>query len=194
MKKAKICCVRCARWFLRARNSCVLAFDPSSLGAEPKRQRGKGATKTDATRAAGDLSQRVDETKNNDETSLGAPADKTLVTGLRFLSSKATTRILLELSQESKYEIRRLKEDPGKGIPPRIYIDILGAKTGACIDGIRCLPTTACCARFVSANIAPMWCALSSICKASARTTHFSLRIRTVWSSSFRGKKARSEC
>src|SRR5689334_17735953 len=57
-----------------------------------------------------------------------APSDKTLVTGLRFLSSKTTTRILLELSQETKYEIGRIKEDAGKGLPPRVYVDISNAR------------------------------------------------------------------
>ena len=128
MKKAKVC------WFVGRGGFCALVIAASLLSIRPawtqspKGSAVKKATKIDATRDAGDRLQRVDETKNNDETSLGAPADKTLVTGLRFLSSKATTRILLELSQESKYEIHRLKEDSVKGIPPRIYIDILGAK------------------------------------------------------------------
>jgi len=128
MKKAKIC------WFVVRGGFCALVIAASLLSIRPawtqspKGSAVKKATKIDATRDGGDRLQRVDETKNNDETSLGAPADKTLVTGLRFLSSKATTRILLELSQESKYEIHRLKEDSVKGIPPRIYIDILGAK------------------------------------------------------------------
>lgn len=55
------------------------------------------------------------------------PSDRTQVTGLRFLSSKAYTRVMLDLSQEAKFEIRQLKEDAAKGIPPRIYIDIAGA-------------------------------------------------------------------
>ncbi len=57
-----------------------------------------------------------------------APPDRALVTGLRFISSKATTRILLELSQEAKYEIGRLAGDPARGLPPRLYIDISGAR------------------------------------------------------------------
>lgn len=58
-----------------------------------------------------------------------APAsDKVQVTGLRFLSSKHYTRVMLDLSQDAKYEVRRLKEDAAKGIPPRIYIDISGAR------------------------------------------------------------------
>lgn len=54
--------------------------------------------------------------------------DKTRVTALRFLSSPAYTRIMLDLSQDAKYEIRQLKEDSAKGMPPRIYIDITGAR------------------------------------------------------------------
>lgn len=55
-------------------------------------------------------------------------SDKVQVTGLRFLSSKNFTRVMLDLSQDAKYEVRRLKEDPAKGIPPRIYVDIAGAR------------------------------------------------------------------
>lgn len=58
-----------------------------------------------------------------------APAsDKVQVTGLRFLSSKNFTRVMLDLSHDAKYEVRRLKEDASKGVPPRIYIDINGAR------------------------------------------------------------------
>lgn len=35
---------------------------------------------------------------------------------------------MLDLSQDAKFEVRRLKEDAAKGIPPRIYIDISGAR------------------------------------------------------------------
>jgi N-acetylmuramoyl-L-alanine amidase len=68
---------------------------------------------------------RSDESRSGGEQ---APSDKALVTGLRFLSSKSTTRILLELSQEAKYEIGRVKEDPAKGLPPRVYVDISNAR------------------------------------------------------------------
>ena len=78
--------------------------------------------------------QRSDATQNADPEQRVAPApantpsDKARVTGLRFLSSPAYTRVMLDLSQEAKYEIRQLKEDPAKGTPPRIYIDISGAR------------------------------------------------------------------
>jgi N-acetylmuramoyl-L-alanine amidase len=55
-------------------------------------------------------------------------SDKVQVTGLRFLSWKNFTRVMLELSHDAKYEVRRLKDDPAKGIPPRMYIDIRGAR------------------------------------------------------------------
>ena len=55
-------------------------------------------------------------------------ADKALLTRIRFLSSKAYTRVMMELSQEVKYESHRLKEDSSKGLPPRVYVDIIGAR------------------------------------------------------------------
>ncbi|MBM4299445.1 MAG: N-acetylmuramoyl-L-alanine amidase, partial [Deltaproteobacteria bacterium] len=55
------------------------------------------------------------------------PGDRIQVTGVRFLSSKAYTRVMLDLSQQAKFEIRRLKEDAAKGTPARIYIDIAAA-------------------------------------------------------------------
>lgn len=50
------------------------------------------------------------------------------VTAVRFLSSDTTTRVMIDLSQEARYEIRRLKDEPSKGLPPRIYIDLFNAK------------------------------------------------------------------
>ncbi|MEA2659371.1 MAG: N-acetylmuramoyl-L-alanine amidase [Candidatus Binatota bacterium] len=56
------------------------------------------------------------------------PSNKTAVTAIRFLSWQNYTRVMLELSQEAKYEVRRLKEDPAKGVPARLYVDIQGAR------------------------------------------------------------------
>ena len=56
------------------------------------------------------------------------PPNKTAVTAIRFLSWQNYTRVMLELSQEAKYEVRRLKEDPAKGVPARLYVDIQGAR------------------------------------------------------------------
>jgi N-acetylmuramoyl-L-alanine amidase len=59
------------------------------------------------------------------------PPDKAAITGVRFLSWKSYTRVMLELSQAAKYEVRKLKGDSGKGLPARVYIDIKGARMGA---------------------------------------------------------------
>src|SRR5688572_9886729 len=57
-----------------------------------------------------------------------AGGEKVQVTGLKLLTLKDQTRVMLDLSHETKFEVRRLKEDPLKRTPERIYIDILGAK------------------------------------------------------------------
>ena len=58
------------------------------------------------------------------------PPGKTAITGVRFLSWKSYTRVMLELSHEAPYEVRRLKADPGKDLPARVYVDIKGARVG----------------------------------------------------------------
>ncbi|MGH7853928.1 MAG: N-acetylmuramoyl-L-alanine amidase [Candidatus Binatia bacterium] len=55
-------------------------------------------------------------------------AEKVQVTGLKLLTLKDQTRVMLDLSHKTKFEVRRLKEDPLKRTPARIYVDILGAK------------------------------------------------------------------
>jgi N-acetylmuramoyl-L-alanine amidase len=54
--------------------------------------------------------------------------EKAQVTGLKLLTLKDQTRVMLDLSREAKFEVHRLKENPLKGTPVRIYVDILGAK------------------------------------------------------------------
>ena len=56
------------------------------------------------------------------------PGEKVQVTGLKYQISRDQTRILLDLSREAQYDVRRLPEDPAKRLPPRIYIDIHNAK------------------------------------------------------------------
>ena len=60
----------------------------------------------------------------------GAPlgSEKAKLSAVRFLSSKTYTRVMMDLSQEARFETHRLKEDASKGLPPRIYIDIFGAQ------------------------------------------------------------------
>ncbi|HWH79023.1 MAG TPA: N-acetylmuramoyl-L-alanine amidase [Candidatus Binatus sp.] len=76
------------------------------------------------------MAPTIESTRGADEDKkASAPlGDKAQVTGLRFLSSKSYTRVMLDLSQEAKFEVRQLKEDPAHGAPPRIYVDINGAR------------------------------------------------------------------
>ena len=54
--------------------------------------------------------------------------DKARLFSVRFLSSKTYSRVTMDLSHEVRYEIHRLKEDPSKGLPPRIYVDLFRTK------------------------------------------------------------------
>jgi N-acetylmuramoyl-L-alanine amidase len=49
------------------------------------------------------------------------------VTGLRFETGKDSARILLDLSGETKFDMRELKENPAKGMPARVYVDLQSA-------------------------------------------------------------------
>lgn len=112
----------------------LLPFDVSLFGARPvlaqkqkaavPRKDSRPASPAPSGSAESDLAPRSNARRNV----AAALTDKAQVTGLRFLSWNGYTRIMLDLSQETKYEVRRLKEDPARGMPPRIYIDVLGAR------------------------------------------------------------------
>ena len=101
---------------------------------DPRREQLRPSASASQTRSADSETAPSNETIRNSDaeqnypTQGTLPSDKAQVTALRFLSSKSYTRIMLDLSQEAKYEVRRLKEDAAKGMPPRIYIDITGAQ------------------------------------------------------------------
>ena len=57
-----------------------------------------------------------------------AGSDKSIVSSVRFISTARYTRVLLDLSKEAKYEIRHLEGDTSKGLVPRAYVDIVGAR------------------------------------------------------------------
>ena len=60
-------------------------------------------------------------------TPLPASGEAVQVTGLKLLTLSEQTRVMLDLSREAKFTVRRLKEDPLKRTPARIYVDIIGA-------------------------------------------------------------------
>jgi N-acetylmuramoyl-L-alanine amidase len=57
----------------------------------------------------------------------GSP-DRARLFSVRVLSSKTYSRVTIDLSHEVRYETHRLKEDPSKGLPPRIYVDLFNTK------------------------------------------------------------------
>ena len=72
------------------------------------------------------VQKKSDEGTENEN--VAAVGNETRVTAVRFLSSSDYTRVMMDLSQEARFEVRQLKEDTEKGLPPRIYIDIMDAK------------------------------------------------------------------
>jgi N-acetylmuramoyl-L-alanine amidase len=121
----------------------LLPFEGSLFGARPAlaqkqkaaapRKEGRPASSAQSRSGESDSASRSDARRNVDEerknpTGAAMLTDKAQVIGLRFLSWNGYTRIMLDLSQETKYEVRSLKEDPAKGMPPRIYVDVLGAR------------------------------------------------------------------
>src|SRR5437867_9847162 len=55
-------------------------------------------------------------------------SDKAMVTDIRFLTTATYTRVMLDPSQAVRYESHRLPADASKNLPPRIYVDIFGAR------------------------------------------------------------------
>jgi len=49
------------------------------------------------------------------------------VTGIRYWSSTTYTRVVIDLDRDARYEADFLPADPQNGLPPRIFLDIVGA-------------------------------------------------------------------
>ena len=56
-----------------------------------------------------------------------------LVQGIRFVSSSSYTRVILDLSRKIKYETHILKGNRAKGLLPRIYVDLSGARLASAL-------------------------------------------------------------
>jgi N-acetylmuramoyl-L-alanine amidase len=59
---------------------------------------------------------------------LSEKTKRPLLTNIRHRSSNHYTRVVLDLSAEVKYETHILKEEPSKGLPSRIYVDLVGTR------------------------------------------------------------------
>ncbi len=57
-----------------------------------------------------------------------AAASSARLTGVRHLSGLNYTRVILDVTRPAKYTIHTLAASPAKGLPPRIYLDISGAR------------------------------------------------------------------
>lgn len=57
-----------------------------------------------------------------------AAAPRAHLTGVRHLSGLNYTRVVLDLTRRAKYTVHTLAPSPAKGLPPRIYLDISGAR------------------------------------------------------------------
>ncbi|MEK6602146.1 MAG: N-acetylmuramoyl-L-alanine amidase [Candidatus Binatota bacterium] len=80
-----------------------------------------------------DAMKRAEEEKKEQPRLSSAANGKALLTQIRYTSSQTYTRITMDLSTEIRFETHVLKEEPSKGLPPRIYVDLLGARLG--MDG-----------------------------------------------------------
>ena len=63
---------------------------------------------------------------------------KAVLSQIRHTSSSSYTRVIMELSTEVAYKTHVLKDDLSKGLPPRIYVDLVGARLG--IDSAQPIP------------------------------------------------------
>jgi N-acetylmuramoyl-L-alanine amidase len=69
-----------------------------------------------------------EDNKVADQAEASSATESPRLVAVRFLSSKAYTRVTLDISRQVDYKVHRLPEDSSKGLPPRIYIDLLNAQ------------------------------------------------------------------
>lgn len=121
------------RWLKLLLLIALGALLEQEAGAQQARQRSRAAQVQKSQtqkQVRPPLAPGRDATPEKPTERLSAPADAEIsrVTGIRFLSSKSYTRVMLDLSRAVRYETRRLKEDAAKGLPPRVYVDVFGAQ------------------------------------------------------------------
>jgi N-acetylmuramoyl-L-alanine amidase len=124
-------------WMLMSVIAMNLFWEQRPLRAQEKRpvytlpQRFKAdATGETKSSLSSNKAPAIDKTL---ESSAGIASEKARLTGVRVVSSNNYTRVMLDMSQQVRYETHRLPGDPVKGLPPRIYIDVFGGKLG--MDG-----------------------------------------------------------
>ena len=78
--------------------------------------------------ANSDNNETLDFDRRMQPSKVSASPDRVRLFAVRVLSSQTYSRVTIDLSHEARYEIHRLKEDPSKGLPPRIYVDLFSTK------------------------------------------------------------------
>ena len=71
---------------------------------------------------------RADDNQLADSAREPGLPERAQLTSVRLLSAQNYTRIVMELSRDVRYQAHSLKEDPSKGLLPRIYVDLFNAK------------------------------------------------------------------
>jgi N-acetylmuramoyl-L-alanine amidase len=86
--------------------------------------------KTPATNpiANADNNEALDVDRRMQPSKVSASPDRVRLFAVRVLSSQTYSRVTIDLSHEARYETHRLKGDPTKGLPPRIYVDLFSTK------------------------------------------------------------------
>jgi N-acetylmuramoyl-L-alanine amidase len=107
----------------------LLQFNSSAAAQSKKNTRVPSSNgSSDTTRAPYPNTLQTREEPKLEPQNSSATGDKSVVSSVRFISTARYTRVLLDLSKEAKYEIRQLEGDTSKGLAPRAYVDILGAR------------------------------------------------------------------
>lgn len=111
--------------------ACAVFFSQRSVSGQGQSLRlaqardSEAAKEADQARSSG---RPAREEKSQASKVGGIAAEKSRLTAVRFLSSKSYTRVMMDLSHEARFETHRLKEDAANKLPPRIYVDIHGAR------------------------------------------------------------------
>jgi N-acetylmuramoyl-L-alanine amidase len=129
MTKRSLCSIVIAMGVVALLAMTLVQFDSFAAAQNNKEPRAVAPKKS--TKARMPLSESAqpsgEELKPGSQVSTDG-TDKSLVSSVRFISTSRYTRVLLDLSKEAKYEIHRLDGDKSKGLAPRTYIDISGAR------------------------------------------------------------------
>lgn len=125
-------CIAIATAIVALLGMSLVHFDSFAAAQSNKKARAASpgkSTKVDPPSSRDGGQSSSDELKPDSQLSTH-PADKSLISSVRFISTARYTRVLLDLSKEAKYEIHRLEGDKSKGLAARTYVDISGARLG----------------------------------------------------------------